>query len=174
MYCKKRTIFGPLVNTLVWNDLKRWFSSLLMTGCFLYISIYLSVYRTLFTGNIKNWLWEFLHHQFISFSRAIFMHYDKCKYMGNVAWSAFHIGSHSRLKILDYKLPSLSNLRCFLYLSPSLALMFLNPNRTKSHVSAFLKCDGNIELHVSATLTFRYQVSVMIPERKCQVMFPLY
>ena len=24
----------------------------------------------------------------------------------------------------------------------------------KSHVSAFLKCDGNIELHVSATLTF--------------------
>ena len=27
-------------------------------------------------------------------------------------------------------------------------------HRTKSHVSAFLKCDGNIELHVSATFTF--------------------
>ena len=92
------------------------------------------------------------------FREQFSLHYDKYKYMVNVARSVFHIGSHSRLKILDYKLPSLSNLRCFLNLSPSLALMFLHPNRTKSHVSAFLKCDGNIELHVSATLTFRGHV----------------
>ena len=82
------------------------------------------------------------------FREQFSLHYDKYKYMVNVARLVFHIESHSRLKILDYKLPSLSNLRCFLNFSPSLALMFIHPNRTKSHVSTFLKCDGNIELHL--------------------------
>ena len=39
-------------------------------------------------------------------------------------------------------------------------------HRTKSHVSAFPKCDGNIELHVSATFTLcgnvLYQVSAIL------------
>ena len=44
--------------------------------------------------------------------------------------------------------------------------------RTKSHISAFLKCDGNIEVHVSATFMFcgnvLYQV-LAIPSSFCHI-----
>ena len=55
-------------------------------------------------------------------------------------------------------------------------------HRTKFHVSVFLKRDGNIELNISVTFMFCetcntkswrfYQISVLNPERKHQVMFP--